>query len=88
MSRKNVAKAVDVWYKEKDYYHISTDECDPKKVCGHYKQVIFNSKYNNKLLNFVHTHNQTSYCLIHNMFTCCFSSSNKMKIKTKNYHTV
>lgn len=66
MSREDVAKAVYAWYNEKVYYDISTDECDPNKVCGHYKQVIFNSKYNNKLLNSVHTHNQTSFCVMHN----------------------
>ena len=82
MSGKGVAKVVGVWYDEKDYYHISTDECDLTKVCGHYRQVIFNSNYINKLLNSVHAHNQTSFCLMHNMFTC-FSFSNKMKNKAK-----
>ena len=74
MSGKGVAKVVGAWYDEKDYYHISTDECDLTKVCGHYIQVIFNSININKLLNSVYTHHQTSFCLMHNMFTCCFSS--------------
>jgi pathogenesis-related protein 1 len=39
MTKKRVGKAVDAWYKEKQYYHISTNKCDAKKVCGHYKQV-------------------------------------------------
>ena len=36
-----MASAVNSWYNENDNYHITTDTCDPDKVCGHYKQVVW-----------------------------------------------
>ncbi|KAG0550654.1 hypothetical protein BDA96_01G357000 [Sorghum bicolor] len=35
------ADAVKSWVDEKKHYHLSSNSCDPGKVCGHYTQVVW-----------------------------------------------
>ncbi|XP_066346615.1 pathogenesis-related protein PRB1-2-like [Miscanthus floridulus] len=37
----SAADAVKSWVDEKKNYHLSSNSCDPGKVCGHYTQVVW-----------------------------------------------